>query len=161
MFPHFHGFRHHPDVQRRGGEDGHGIQLRVLEELAEILVLCRGAIMLHQAIQAVLAQVADRGDLAVGIQMPLEFGAKVSTHHADSHHFVTRRARNYSTGGESSEGRPRFQPRLQFPLKTPDGLGDEEDCYVSLRFLPSLPSIRRNRTTLLYPRSNVLEGIPV
>ncbi len=79
------GFDVHPDMQRQRGEDPHGIQLRMFEKLAEILVHIAAAVDLGEALQPVWTNVADRGDLAVGVQVPLEAAPEVPAHDPNSH----------------------------------------------------------------------------
>ena len=50
----------------------------MFEELQEVLVLRGGPKSFQHVFQAVLAQVADRGDLTIGVEMPRPLGAEVS-----------------------------------------------------------------------------------
>jgi hypothetical protein len=68
----------------------------MFEELAEILVLAGLPINFHHVLQSVLTQVADCGDLAIGVQMPLEGGTKVPTYNSYPDNFIAGRSERNS-----------------------------------------------------------------
>jgi hypothetical protein len=75
-------------------------------------------------LQTILAQVTDRRDLAVGVEMPLELGTEVSTHHSDPHQFVAGGPGKDSSGWGNTRERRRGGSNsdpLQ-KLTAPDGI---------------------------------------
>src|SRR5215469_12552993 len=89
MLAGFHRFGRHPHVQRYRCENRDCVQFRMFEELAKILVLRGWAIGLHHMLQPVVAQVAYRRNLAIGIEMPLKLRTEVPAHDSDPDNTVT------------------------------------------------------------------------
>ena len=72
VFAGFHRFGCHPGMKRRRSEDPNRVELGMLEELSKVVVGVVGAINLAKRLQAVGANIANRADLAFGLQVPLE-----------------------------------------------------------------------------------------
>ena len=74
----------HPHVQWGGSKDTHGIHVGRLQHFAEVIKNGIAAISLLQRGQTVWTDVADSGDSAVGIEMPLELRAETSAYNPDA-----------------------------------------------------------------------------
>ncbi len=83
VLPRVHHLHTVADVVGGAGEDGDGIEAVIKDELLERVVRPIAAVSAHQVVASITSEVADSGDDAVGVQMPLECGAEASAHHAD------------------------------------------------------------------------------
>ena len=76
----------------------------MLQEFSEALVCLAGPINVGQTLEAILAQIAKRHYLAIGVEMPLEGGAETSPHDSYLDLFL-RRARPDGSGGVGRQWR--------------------------------------------------------
>lgn len=96
VFAGLHALDRVADVVSGGREQAHGFHVFVLEQFVERRVDVRAAIGAGEAIAAVGAQVADRGDNGVGMLMKLERSAEASADDADA---------QLAVGGEKAAAR--------------------------------------------------------
>ena len=79
----FHRLQIHPGVQRQRSENSYSFQPRVLQELTKVTVAVIAFVDFRKPLQTIRPQIANRGNVAVRVQVPLKGRAESSANYSD------------------------------------------------------------------------------